>query len=1066
MVYHVCPGCHTPRSKHYHDRHPVKFGEAIPAPSLCRYCKLRREQYEEVTVTRARGKQASLTPRVDEVESDDERHPNREKDGFITEWREEIRVATPEPPKNSSHHPSHRESHTKIRTTLIVDDSKAAPAESEREPVASSSQKRTPMDIPFRHVSAPQFQNGLPEATKSVPKTATASVQRDHFHASATAWIPPPAPSPPGVASSKGHSSLSSERVREIAREELRRTHMSAAPIAYIPVQPMHHVSITPSEVRRIVKEETGRHSEGASAPVAQSNTKSVSITKSEVGRIAHEQVEKYRRAERAMESHPDAYAHGHIVATVVSQAEDAPPSAIAIHSAMNRNNIRSAAYVSQYTAPGQPIASQVTADTKITAAAASPNARRNDGTEYYYVARTAEVLPGSTSNGQRASEVSPEEVEHVVMAKDVIERWPDETRERHFRGQEVYYGDHIDRRNVFTSATSTVLPGSSISQRPPRVSAPRNEHPSGGHRAQERPKPDHSTAFYGIQEDTKHASRDVLIGHGSELRLGAVASAVTGASMVQHSLHTATDKGPSDKQAHRSHQNVPDSLPERRHSAAGKHHTQPAREEMPLDYEIYKVKQKTYTEERLPPPRPSELSNPQYRRTAERNTWTDTPRRHDFTTAQPASNMTLAQVDERPVGNDLYVREIYTAPPSQDSVDSDKTVWPGYVRDKSGDAQLTRPRAAPLDSLAMHRQHAGERQSRSKQKHFPKPLKEESYIVPKGSVRERPIPPHEKDVIHDDRRYYRDIDPSGERIIEERIVRAVAHSPERRGRHYHTSRADDRPTRAPSHFEEQDYYYRDASSAQPRGILRPPSAVPSSSACGVYSNAAAHVTFASKDNVAPTPVVSPIQKRTEDLSGRRPRAGDFDGPNSSRASTHAHTHDHDRSNHQQRSRPSYRDIEDGRIESITEYEAGKAHVITRALSESPSRERAADVAKKAAQKRVKMEVDSLAHGPYHAEVSPTVSMEVLADGSQVGYEEVSKAASMRDARRAAGGLGRGAREGGGAKVEPGWLWVTKVKQFIDPKGRPYEVVKEEVLLDEEYRGHPRTTASRDVRLD
>ncbi|KAF1346872.1 hypothetical protein BDV97DRAFT_358029 [Delphinella strobiligena] len=620
--------------------------------------------------------------------------------------------------------------------------------------------------------------------------------------------------------------------------------------------------------------------------------------------------------------------------------------------------------------------------------------------------------------------------MEHIIVEKDVVEEWPDATRERHYRGQEVFLDGPVRRRGTASQAASTVNPSSSISQRTQRA-------PPSSHYAQNSPEEEYSTAFYGIRGETNRASKDVQIGRITENPAPAAGSGITRPTPT---IPADKDFRPCPRRA------AVEDLPESPYATSERldDPQQPRRER-----ETVQIRER-YAEEDFFSDGPGLVAAQRSGRTR--------GERHSNAAAAPFNVMhsdypadsELVVVDERPVGDDTYIRETHTSPATNITRDSDEiTVWPGHVH-----GQPRANRGPPMDSVALHRQRFGMRQEHDKRDPpGPRPDRDAPYIVPRGSIRRPPSPPKESQIIREDRRYYREGSPSGERIIRERIIRARRESPERRGRHTHTSQVRASPNQHANNFDEDIRFVEP--SARPRSILRSPSTSPGER-LGFYASDA-HVTFASKDNIAPMPQSAPSDTtetpRTQGVSRyhQRPRGHGYDGAASSR--THSEQTKSDEYLHErERGRTSCR--YDDPVEGVEDYKPEMNHVLTRALSESPSRERAGDLKKKAeAKKRVRIEMMTEAHGPYHAEVSPSPSMEVLTDGSQASHHDPDPRTSARTSARGHGMQRR--MESIDERLEsgqPGWLRVTNVKQYISPDGRPYEVVEEGIVLDDQRR--------------
>lgn len=1058
-VWHVCQICHQPRSKSYHLRHPVQYGDSMPAPSICHRCKAFKDEYEEIVISRGREQPSEPVPRVQEIETDEESvvHSKVSREEYVSEWMHESNVPPPEAPKRQPHYPPPRHSHTKITTRIYLDDGETSAAPT-RIPTQSPTPTAPSRPLLYRHVEAPRHVDGVQPLESIVesekpeslsPRSAIAAAQVASHHHSTTAWMHCPEGHPTAPSSPKAPS-MSSSKVREIAQEEIKKMQGMPIPIMQAYVPQVHVVSnfVTPSEVRRIVGEETLRLATSTS-PLPQINdpvsSKSSSVTPSEVRRIARQEIKSYRGAERAVQDHPNPYSHGYAVAIEPGDCFQPSTEALSVRPVMSA---ASQAAPSKYAKESDAAASRMD----------RAQGRSDTEAEYFYISRKSEATSHPPPPPTRTQSVPQPKMEHVVSEKDIVEQWPGETRERHYRAAEVYHNEPSEGRGTYAD---TVGPNSSISQRPPRDVKQRKQRPERSYISQQFVEDDYAGSFPRMRKDNDRSSKDVNIGRSSDISSNARGSgiaheAVFAAVNVRPKSSAATQRphDPNrnlrheieDLDYHFSHQvsvhevpRRPDPTAERspiRHSSAIAHgyQTSPT-QQMYIEEESQCGLTATMAGQRLEKPGEAVFSRAQRSRSR-------------FRSSEYAADMGLAVVDERPVGDATYVRETYAAPPP--SRDSDEvTVWPGHVPGPG--------RRVPLDSVAMHKQRLGTRREDERQE-LPRHMGVDNgpYIIPRRSVLRVPSPPRDEDIVRDDRRVYRERDSSRERITRERLVRVSHDSPERRGRHFRSSQRDTPPAQYASRFDEDSRFGEPA--PRPRSILRPGSTPPGDGG-GFYNNA--RVTFASRDNIAPMP---------------QRRGHGFDGPNSSCSdsdlidSGSEHTNDiiwTDGDEITTRGRAVNRE---GYSTGVDPYVPEMKSVQTRPLSESPSRERAEDLRKKAEKKKVRVQVMSDCHAPYRAELSPSSSMEGLADHSQVDHDG-SRPPAMVRSRTMPGDPERMPTIGEGHErppVAPGWLRVTKVKQYIDANGRPYEVVNEEIVLDDQgdpgRAGPPQSRFSGDSR--
>lgn len=969
-VWHVCGVCHQPRSRSYHRRHPVHAGD-VPLASICHKCKpsthkpstdahehvvaararenafaplprveeVETDADEEIVVTRVREKVFAPAPRVEEVEPEEVSvvRSKVSREDYLSDWMENSTPRTAEP-----------QTHVKVRTRVYIDDDATS---------AAHISSKAPTSSKYTRSSANTIKAPVPEPVS--PRSAIASAQASTHDESMTSWFEISRPASSVVPPSSAATTMNSSRVREIAQAEIQRIRGTAVSVVQTDVAQLPVIAggVTPSEVRRIVGEETMKTTANSTATPQvpdHVSSQSSSITPSEVRRIARQEIKSYRGAERAMEKHPNPYAHVRLV-------EDVEASQV---------SVRGSDIHSMLDAP------EAIPRNKQEFVPRSTANETGSGREYFYVSRTAEVTSNPPSPPARQPRAAPPDMEHNGRT------WPKDTMNRH-QSVGYYYDDPVEERSWFGG---TVSPDSSISQNrdPVRRQAP----PKQGHSSGRVVQTDELDHFYQPRQSTSGLSKEVNIGGTLDTQSAAdkgkakIKSQSTpgpgrsGEEFSDEEFILATRYLSDQKEAQRRAQKA--AAPSSRHDA-------------------------DVAQERQPYP--------------SRQTFVNEESRLAYSTAKlpgPTPKTSLAVIQE------TFGRESSVSPPG--SMDSDLTVWPGHVPRQA--------RRIPLDSVAMHKQRFGADKGNEGRPKTHGAGVSALYNVPRdNNVRDQPVPPRREDIIREDRRVYHERSPSADRIVRERLVRVARDSPPDRQDHFRQSHGKPAPGHYASRIEEDDRF--EEPSQRPRGILRPGNSPPSPGG-GFYRNA--RVTFASKDSIVPTPV-------------------GFDGSRSAGFVESEYSDDVSVDSHVERGRVV------NRGEQIQHYMPNMHNVPSRplsALSESPSRESVEELARKAEKKkRVQVRVLTDAHGPYGGEVSPSSSMEALDnESSHVGQSGPSDA-----------GVGRSKPKGGATDykltgtveasrqrpLEPGWLRVTKVKKYIDADGRPYEVVSEEIVLDEDY---------------
>lgn len=1005
MVYHVCGVCHQPRSKSYHQRHPVRDGDAMPTPSICHRCKgAKEDKYEEVRITHAREKESDVTPRIRRAAADEQSLPSKvSKDDYVSEWMDRYNVPSSDrnEAKKQPHYPRPRESYTQVKTTIYLnhDHPSSVPTAEQTLPLPVHPVHPVPRSIYYRYVDAPrriedegEIETAAPTQAPELELSSRAAFAAAHVGA----WMPPSIP-PQSAHPSSRATSLTSSKVRQIAQEEIRRTALTPPAAQAVAAPPSaREPSMTASEVRRIAGDKARPLATTSPLPssAASRSAKSASVTPSEVRRIARDEIQSYRGAERLVEAHSHPYSHGY-AETIASPSHELTPDTS--RSMLNHHDTSHAVVegAPQAASSAHGAQSQSAASRADFGASIAASTKDDSNVEYFYFSRKAEVLPSAAPSASQAKSIPGSDVEHVVVEKDLYAEYVDATHESRYRDEQVYY-----------DAASTVDPSSSISQRPSKEAIASKEGRLSSYRAKRTGETDYSSTLYNIQEDARHASKDVNIGRFSEIRRDAAYD-----DIVRPSAPPAVSK---QNRVYRTSEQSAMSEPG-----------------------VMEDNELQYT--RCVPVEASSGNG----RSGSKHESAPLEQHHETIRFRHVQAGGDALAAPRPiVGSD------------RDS--GDMTVWPGHEP-----AIRTHRDRTPLDSVALHQEQADVHHPELEQALPLRPRYDQSYLVPRGSVRRPLSPPADEDIVREDRRVYREmISPGRERTVKERIIRMARRSPDWNGDEYRgrpSSRFNDLP---------------------PKSILRPPSIPPGE---GIYAGSRARVSFASREQVAPGPPYAPSSENSEPyIEGmsrvrRRPRGHELDGPNSSQTSSDEYYYERERG----RTAHRYPEEDDGLPPYEPEMKRIPTRPLTRALSESPSRERAEELKRKAGKKRVMVEVESEAHGPFRAEISPTPSMEVMTSGSRVSVDspEAQAAGKTKNTDRDVTPTGNLPRVGKPSistrRHEPhqsGWLKVTKVKQYISHDGIPYEVVEEDYIWEDELAARqsqlPRGVDLRDSRLD
>ncbi|KAK3704438.1 hypothetical protein LTR37_013861 [Vermiconidia calcicola] len=291
-IYHICRICLRPRSPRYHREHPIPIDGVPPPPGICRRCRVTSvEEINEVAEV------------VTESES------NEIKIGCITPFvRDEDIISNEE-----------------MRRMKYEKYLKGIP-DNRHQTITTTHRRRSSSgrDIVYRHIRVVEdADEPEPERRrKKVVLTAQDAIENFNDEPPPVPPIPPQAPR--GVTMSmqvqptKNPASLPARTMKSAAIRRMDSTNASvstqassrsgspsiaqaSAKVTTRSRRPSH----TESDIRRIAREEVETYGKTGQKPER---------SESDVRRISREEVARYREAERKLEAHPDAYAHGRLV--------------------------------------------------------------------------------------------------------------------------------------------------------------------------------------------------------------------------------------------------------------------------------------------------------------------------------------------------------------------------------------------------------------------------------------------------------------------------------------------------------------------------------------------------------------------------------------------------------------------------------------------------------------------------------------------------------------------------------------------------------------------------------
>ncbi|KAH9828847.1 hypothetical protein Tdes44962_MAKER09216 [Teratosphaeria destructans] len=302
-VYHICRICLRPRSNRYHREHPIPVNGVPPPPGICRRCRVKKVEESGVVEEDV----------VEIVKIRDERPgcPNLFQGGESNEMRIGLSALIPDSDIVSADEASERRDREVLRK-LERGERLYKVQEVHKESSADEEETRR---IRYRHVYVRE------RSVSANPQEAAGDVDGA------------PLPKPKTSASSTAQDAI--DAVSLLCQEPVMTNATAAA--ASMEVQPTGtQQALTSAEAPPTIKlrgadtvkaktgkEASNKASSSTSYPASRSETKAPvkvmessqpRFTEIDIRRMAREEVVKFRHAERKLEAHPDAYAHGRLI--------------------------------------------------------------------------------------------------------------------------------------------------------------------------------------------------------------------------------------------------------------------------------------------------------------------------------------------------------------------------------------------------------------------------------------------------------------------------------------------------------------------------------------------------------------------------------------------------------------------------------------------------------------------------------------------------------------------------------------------------------------------------------
>ena len=298
-IYHICRICLRPRSPRYHREHPIPLNGVPPPPGICRRCRVTSlEETKKVTGVVFKSdsqpiKMGCITPFVPD------------KDIVSNEEMQRMKIekylrSDPDDQIASRRRGNSRED-VVFRHVKVVD--------------ASSAEENSEEEVVERvieEVVIPRKKKVIFTSRDAVDSFSEVPIP-EHLRASKTITTRmqvQPTDKSPSVSSTSAkceHSrKIDSTKTSVSARASF--TSRSGSPStvrasakASVQLRPGH----TESDMHRVARGEIEEYAKKMQQPEERHK---------EIRKLAREEVERYRQAERKLEAHPDAYAHGKLV--------------------------------------------------------------------------------------------------------------------------------------------------------------------------------------------------------------------------------------------------------------------------------------------------------------------------------------------------------------------------------------------------------------------------------------------------------------------------------------------------------------------------------------------------------------------------------------------------------------------------------------------------------------------------------------------------------------------------------------------------------------------------------
>ncbi|KAF2172506.1 hypothetical protein M409DRAFT_17739 [Zasmidium cellare ATCC 36951] len=277
VVYHVCRICLRPRSARYHREHPIPIDGVPPPPGICRRCRVTSVDESKSLVDVVEHHEShgpkigvkSLVVDEDYLPARAARSRRVNYDLDEVEWRElEPPPAEQSPPRKKEY--IYRHILVAVPPPPIHPPPPTAPPQMAHLPTPDPP-KAQPPEPTFIYVPKPDVKSTAQDAIDSISEKSAHSSRHTRYEIRHVKQSAPKEPS------------ISEESVsRHIEHKK------TTAPKARVEL-----------EVR---------------SSYAVSDASKPEWTESQIQRLARDEVERYRRAERSMDAHGDAYAHGRMV--------------------------------------------------------------------------------------------------------------------------------------------------------------------------------------------------------------------------------------------------------------------------------------------------------------------------------------------------------------------------------------------------------------------------------------------------------------------------------------------------------------------------------------------------------------------------------------------------------------------------------------------------------------------------------------------------------------------------------------------------------------------------------